>query len=203
MQQTWVSLQEIVKDREAWCAAVHAVSESDMTEQLNNNVAREPWAHAEWTLLPLESSAGFCSGSQYSSLLCVLAASVEHSKGPSADPHTPFSLNLLLPVLSSVNFCCPVPSGLSSAGFLPPCSMDWNLTQDGSWGDPTSLICFPSLWDHWSVLPGVQCLEKHYFLYSVMFYSFEEIKFCHHWPEIDILRRPSYRICLVLQNFIL
>ena len=39
--------QKIVKDREAWCAAVHAVSESDMTEQLNNNVAREPWAHAE------------------------------------------------------------------------------------------------------------------------------------------------------------
>ena len=40
-------LQEMVSDREAWSAAVHAVSESDMTEQLNNNVAREPWAHAE------------------------------------------------------------------------------------------------------------------------------------------------------------
>ena len=32
-----IKLREIVKNREAWHAAVHGITESDMTENLNNN----------------------------------------------------------------------------------------------------------------------------------------------------------------------
>ena len=31
-------LQEIVKDREAWCAAFYGITESDITERLNSNI---------------------------------------------------------------------------------------------------------------------------------------------------------------------
>ena len=38
MDMSLVKLQEMVKDREAWCAAIHGITELDMTKSLNNKM---------------------------------------------------------------------------------------------------------------------------------------------------------------------
>ena len=49
MDMNLSTLWEIVKDREAWRAAVHEVVESGRTESLNNKIARLTFLHSTYT----------------------------------------------------------------------------------------------------------------------------------------------------------
>ena len=50
MDMSLSKLQEIVKDREAWYAAVHGFAESDTAERLNNNKLHGPLMYLDLLL---------------------------------------------------------------------------------------------------------------------------------------------------------
>ena len=45
VEMSLIQLQGIVKDREAWCAALHGVAELDTAEQLNKNNSDSIWSY--------------------------------------------------------------------------------------------------------------------------------------------------------------
>ena len=63
LSKLWV----MVKDRKAWCAAVHEVAKSDMTEQLNNNKIKNK------TCTPILTTFSL-------SILKVLTTAIRHKK---------------------------------------------------------------------------------------------------------------------------
>ena len=55
---SWSRLRKMVKDREAWYAAIHGVAKPpDMTEQLNNSPWGQPSSFSQWGWSLLKASA--------------------------------------------------------------------------------------------------------------------------------------------------
>ena len=52
MDMSLSKLQEMVKDREAWCAAAHGLTELDMTEWTTTLVSVDDIFMIEWEIIP-------------------------------------------------------------------------------------------------------------------------------------------------------
>ena len=116
-------LRETVKGREAWCAAVHGVTKSDMTWQLsNNNNAHQIVSKSRHQSYYEKQSTKLNAEAAFFGFWCLLIRSVSSSEIHTVVKILSFVFGLclwcILPYISVLVLCSQVQRSFITSGFL-------------------------------------------------------------------------------------